>query len=105
MLQEDADPDLVRRVTEEGYGAGLTDEQVQIIGRDPFLIAAALVAPDVRCVITAEVSRPKRVGANRHVPDVCNSMKVPWKDPFALNRELDFSTSWRAKLPVQATTA
>lgn len=97
-LQEDADPDLVRRVTQDGYGNDLTDEQVQIIGRDPFLIAAALASPRDRCVITGEVSKPTRTAHNRKVPDVCNSLGVSWKDPFALNRDLDFSTRWRAKL-------
>ena len=97
-LDEDADVALVRRVIEEGYAVDLDDEEIEIVGRDPFLIAYGLPEPAERCVVTAEVSKPRRMRANRHIPDVCNQLGVQWMDGFALIRSLNFSTSWRAHL-------
>ena len=97
-LDEDADVALVRRVIEEGYAIDLDDEEIEIVGRDPFLIAYGLPDPAERCVVTAEVSKPRRMRANRHIPDVCDQLGVQWMDGFALIRSLNFSTSWRAHL-------
>ena len=95
LFAEDADVALVQRVTDQGYAPDLDDKEIEIVGRDPFLIAAALRSPADRCVVTAEVSKPGRQRANRHVPDVCNSLGVRWMDSFGLIRALNFSTSWR----------
>ncbi|WP_063685478.1 DUF4411 family protein [Bradyrhizobium stylosanthis] len=95
-LDEDVDMDLLRRVTAEGYAPDLNDQELEIIGRDPFLIAHALGAPDQRIVVTAEVSKPSKQRANRKVPDVCNQFGIRPMDSFGLIRALDFSTSWRA---------
>jgi hypothetical protein len=95
LLSEEADIDLIRRVTEEGYAADLTDDEIEQMGRDPFLIAYALAAPAERCVVTTEVSRPSRRRQNRHIPDVCRTMGVSCFDTFQLIRVLGFSTSWQ----------
>lgn len=95
LLAEDADVTLVQHVIDQGYAPDLDDKEIEIVGRDPFLIAAVLRSPANRCVVTAEVSKPGRQRANRHVPDVCNSLGVRWTDSFGLIRLLDFSTSWR----------
>ncbi len=97
LLAEDADVALVQRVIDQGYAPDLDDKEVEIVGRDPFLIAAALHDPTSRSVVTVEVSKPGRQRANRHVPDVCNSLGVRWTDSFGLIRALDFSTSWRRR--------
>ena len=97
-LEEDSDVELVRRVIEGGYAVDLDDEEIEIIGRDPFLIAYGLRDPRGRCVVTAEVSRPGRVRAKRQIPDVCDHHGVQWMDGFGLIRSLNFSTSWRAHL-------
>ena len=94
-LDEEVDIALVQRVINEGYAPDLTDQGVEIIGRDPFLIAYALAAPNDRCVVTNEISKPGKQRANRKVPDVCNQMQVVWMDSFRLIRALNFSTSWR----------
>jgi hypothetical protein len=44
--------------------------------------------------VTAEVSKPTRTGARRHVPDVCGDCGVNWISPVAFIAELDFSTDW-----------
>lgn len=75
-LDEEADVALVRRVIDEGYASDLTDQEVEIMGRDPFLISYALRDPSARCVVTTEVSRPKRMRANRHIPDVCDHLGI-----------------------------
>ena len=55
---------------EEGYAVDLDDEEIEIVGRDPFLIAYGLLDPEESCVVTAELSKPARARANRHIPDV-----------------------------------
>jgi hypothetical protein len=95
LLREDADPELVARIVDEGYAADLTDEEVVRIGRDPFLVAYAAAHPGRRAVVTTEGSRPSRQRANRHVPDVCAQFHVPCYNTFELTRRLDFSTTWR----------
>jgi hypothetical protein len=90
---------LVQRVINEGYAPDLKDHEVEKLGRDPFLISYVLQDISDRCVVTTEVSKPKRQRANRHIPDVCAVMKVQCLDSFALVKALDFSTSWKAAVP------
>ena len=60
LLDEQVRVDLVARVTEQGYADDLTDDEIEKIGRDPFLIAYALADVQNRCVITNERSKPSR---------------------------------------------
>jgi hypothetical protein len=94
LFNEDADVSLVSRVTDGGYAADLTDDEVEKIGRDPFLIAYALASIKDRCIVTTEGSRPSRQRANKHVPDVCNGFGVRCCDTFEFLRDLNFSTKW-----------
>jgi hypothetical protein len=98
LLNEDAEVNFVRAVIVTGYAADLTDEEIEIVGRDPFLISYAMRDLTGRCIVTTEVSKPKRVRANRHVPDICDDLNILWMDGFGLNRALNFSTSWRKRL-------
>jgi len=94
-LGETANMDLVRDCVSRGYAPDLNDSELVEVGNDPFLIAAALVAPHERVVVTTEVSKPTRRRGNRHIPDVCNSLGVQWCDSFAMLRTLGFTTAWR----------
>lgn len=94
LLDEEAEPDLVARVTYGGYTPNPTDDEIVKMGRDPFLISYALKDSKNRCVVTTEVSKPNRVGANRHIPDVCSTFGIRCINNFNLIRELNFSTSW-----------
>lgn len=96
VLDEEAVAGLVTRVTEQGYANNLTDEEIGKIGRDPFLVAYALVDIQNRSVVTTEHSRPSRRRANRKLPDVCNDFNVRCINTFTLIQELDFRTGWRA---------
>ncbi len=96
VFDETVDPALVAKVTELGYANDLTDEEIEKIGRDPFLIAYALADPSNRVVVTTEHSRPSRTRANRHVPDVCRDFGIRSIDTFDFNRELDFRTDWES---------
>jgi hypothetical protein len=96
VLDEMSKPELVRRVVNEGYANDLTDDEVEKIGRDPFLIAYAFENAE-RCVVTTEVSKPKKQRHNRHLPDVCQSLKVLWCGPWELNEKLGFTTGWKAE--------
>ncbi|HTS25518.1 MAG TPA: DUF4411 family protein [Bryobacteraceae bacterium] len=94
-LKETVDPTLVNKVVTEGYAPDLTDDELEEIGRDPFLIAYALAQPNDRCVVTVEVSAPGKQRQNRRVPDVCNTFGVKCQNPFQVYRSLGFSTSWK----------
>ena len=95
LFDEAANADLVRIVVEEGYAPDLTDDEIEQIGRDPFLIAYALSSPSDRCVVTTEVSSVRKRRQNRRVPDVCASLGVTCCDTFAMLRALRFSTNWQ----------
>lgn len=95
LLHEDADPEIVAEVVNLGYAPDLRDDEIANLGRDPFLIAYAVVAPFDRCVVTTEVSKPSRQRANRHIPDVCRDLGVLCCHTFELTRRLNFSTRWR----------
>ncbi len=73
LLDEKLEPGLVQRVIAQGYAPDLTDDEVEQVGRDPFLIAYALAA-EGRCVVTVETSAPKKLRQNRKVPDVCTAV-------------------------------
>jgi len=96
LLQEEVDVSLVSHVIDHGYAADLTDDEVEKIGRDPFLIAYALKDSKNRYVVTTEVSKPSRRRANRHLPDVCKDLTVGCCNTFQFVRALDFSTSWNS---------
>ena len=94
-LKETADPTIVNKVVTEGYAPDLTDDELEEIGRDPFLIAYALIRPNDRCVVTVEVSAPGKQRQNRRVPDVCSTFGVPCQNPFQVYRSLGFNTAWK----------
>ena len=83
-------------MTEERYADDLTEDEVEKIGRDPFLIAYALADAQGRRVVTTERSRTSRIRANRHLPDVSRDFNVRCINTFDLIRELDFRTDWRS---------
>ncbi len=95
LFDEDVNVDLVSRVTDDGYANDLSDDEVEKIGRDPFLVAYALADEGNRGIVTTEVSKPSRQRANRHLPDVCNTFGVPCFNTFQFTRALDFSTRWK----------
>lgn len=97
VLGEEAVVELVARVTEQGYARDLSDMEIEKIGRDPFLVAYALVDRQNRSVVTTEHSSPKKQRANRKLPDVCNDFNVGCIHTFALIQKLDFRTGRRAR--------
>ena len=98
-LDEEVDLAAVQHVLEAGYAPDLTDVELETIGRDPFLMAYALVAPHDRCVVSNEVSKPSAQRANRKVPDVCNQFGLTNCNAMILIRKLDFKTTWAAAQP------
>ena len=95
LLNEESEVSLVSKVIDQGYAANLTDDEIEKIGRDPFLIAYALAAPLGRCVVTTEVSKPSRIRANRKLPDVCDQFNVLHCNTYEFIRNLDFKTKWK----------
>jgi Domain of unknown function (DUF4411) len=94
LFTEEVDPNLVARVTVEGYASDLDEAEQETVGRDPFLIAYAVVAAAERCVVSFEVSAPSKKRANRKVPDVCADFGVKCITLFELINLLDFTTDW-----------
>ena len=94
-LNESVNPLLLDQVIQKGYANDLTEDEIAQIGRDPFLIAYALASPEKRCVVTTEVSKPKRIRQNRHIPDVCATMGVKCCNTFAMTKSLGFKTGWK----------
>lgn len=94
LLDEKVDLGLVQRVISDGYASDLTDDEVEQIGRDPFLIAYGLAAK-LRCVVTVETSKPKMQRHKRKVPDVCKGLGANCCNPFEFNRALGFRTQWK----------
>lgn len=89
VLAETTAREIVQRVISQGYAPDLDDNEIETIGRDPFLVAASISGPD-RVVVTREVSSPRKQRANRKVPDVCATMGVSCISDFDLWRALDF---------------
>ncbi len=94
LLEEEAEQDLVARITYGGYLANPTDDELVKIGRDPFLLSYALKDIKSRSVVTTEVSKPSRIGANRRIPDVCKYFDIRCINNFELIKQLNFSTNW-----------
>jgi hypothetical protein len=90
VLDEPVDMNRVRLVLAHGYAPDLDDVEIEEIGKDPFLIAAALASPE-RVIVTREVSKPTKRRAERRIPDVCNVFGVPVITDFRLYRTLNFS--------------
>lgn len=91
-FDEAVDRSLLQKVVEQ-YAPDLCDEELETLGRDPFLIAHALRDTKQRIVVTNEVSKPRKKRANRHIPDVCNDLNVRHCNTCKLIKELDFRTS------------
>lgn len=94
LLAGDVDQKLVTRATEEGYAPDLNEAELLTVGRDPFLIAYALVSVADRTVVSFETSAPSKQRANRKVPDVCGTFGIRCITLFDLINELDFTTNW-----------
>jgi hypothetical protein len=95
LFNEEAERDLVARITYGGYAANPKDDELVKIGRDPFLISYALKDIEQRCIVTTEVPKPSKKGANRKVPDICNDFGIRCINNFQMFRELNFSTRWK----------
>lgn len=92
LLNEEVDVALVAQIVDKGYAPDLTDDEVEKIGRDPFLVAYGLKDKNNRCLVTTEVSRPSKQRANRKLPDVCKDFGVSCCNTFKFTKELNFST-------------
>jgi hypothetical protein len=94
LFDEAVDATIVQTVVNQGYAPDLTDDELETVGRDPFLIAYALAGTN-RCVVTTEVSSPGKKRQNRKIPDVCKTFGVTCHNPFTVYRNLGFHTQWQ----------
>ena len=94
LLGEASEPRMVNSVIRTGYG-GLNEIELEMAGRDPFLIAYAAQVPGDRTVVSFEVSAPHQKKGKRKIPDACRPLGVPCCNLFAMIEALDFTTDWR----------
>jgi hypothetical protein len=90
VLPERSNLRLVQRVLEVGYAPDLDDVEIEEIGKDPFLVAAALSGSE-RFVVTRESSKKTQTRAKRRLPDVCKALGVKCINDFEAYRRLAFS--------------
>ena len=88
-LDEEVDENILQRVLDHGYGPNLTEDELEEIGRDPFLVAYALMGGS-RTAVTKEISKPSRRRGRTKLPNACDRLHVPWVTDFELYRALDF---------------
>ncbi len=96
LLNKETNSELVSRAIYKGYAPDLTDDELQKLGRDPFLLAYSLEDVDNHCIVTTEVLKPSKQRANRHLPDAASILGIRTINTFKLLRELDFRTDWQA---------
>ncbi len=87
----------VSHAIEAGYAPDLTENELESLRADPFLVAYGVALPGEVTVVTMERSKPSRKRANRHIPDVCDDLRVPCIDTYELLRRLDFRTDWQQR--------
>ena len=94
VFSEKLDRSLYNEVIEIGYGLPLDAPEIEEkIRNDPFLIAYALQGKRIgqdRIVVTREVSKPKKTGVNRKIPDVCNDLEIECITDIECYRALGF---------------
>jgi endo-alpha-1,4-polygalactosaminidase (GH114 family) len=100
LLEEDVNKESVDYVIINGYlGQGeefFSDDEIEEVGKDPFLIAYCLHEPSNRIVVTTEVSKDSLKRSNRKIPDVCKKLKAICISPEKLLKLIEFRTSdWR----------
>lgn len=94
LLDEQPEMSLVNQVISEGYAPDLTVSEMNTIGRDPFMVAHAMVDTERRRVVTFEVSKPSKQRQNRKLPDVCKQFSVQSTNLYRLIRRLEYSDDW-----------
>ena len=90
VLPERSNIALVQKVLALGYAPDLDDVELEEIGKDPFLVAAALLGEE-RFVVTREVSKRTQIRAKRRLPDVCETLGVRSITDFQAYKQLNFS--------------
>lgn len=95
LFDEEVDQMRVAQITYGGYTPQPTEDNLVTMGNDPFLLSYALADTKHRVVVTTEVSKPKRQGANRHIPDVAKDFGIRSINTFQLIHELNFTTNWK----------
>lgn len=89
LLDEEISRDKLEAVLSRGYGMDLSADERARIGNDAALISYAMGCK-CRTIVTKEVSSPKKVRANRRIPDVCGDLGVNCISDYELYEELDF---------------
>lgn len=98
LFDEEVNISFVRKVTKVGYAENLNDIEIEHLGRDPFLIAYAMVDPVNRILVTTENSKPSAQRHNKKIPDVAAKFNIKVINPFRFGHDLGFRTDWHNHL-------
>jgi len=88
LLDEQVDQAAVQQIVNNGYAPNLTDDELEEIGRDPFLIAYALVRQGARTVVTTEVSSPRKHDRTAESPTCAAASMSPFAIPSSCTKHL-----------------
>lgn len=94
VLDEEANPEAIAMVLAMGYGHNLNEDEVELLGRDPFLISYALADPPNRTVVTFEVAAPNQRRGKRKIPDGCAPFGIQCCNLTGFIHARDFTTDW-----------
>ena len=89
ILDPDDSDKLIQKVF-DAYAPNLNVTEIEKIGKDPFLIAAAKYYRAT--VVSKEGSKPSATRANRKIPDICGRLQIKCITDYQLIRDLDFRT-------------
>lgn len=68
-----------------------TEKQIEIMGKDPFLINYCINDIQNRTAVSNEYSKPARKEQNRKIPDVCKNLGINHINMPQLLNDLDFN--------------
>jgi hypothetical protein len=90
LILDPDDSDILVSDVLDLYSTDLKPEDLEKIGADPFLIAAARFYGAT--VVSKEGSKPSKKGANRKIPDICRDFGVQCITDHKLIVDLNFRT-------------
>lgn len=87
ILDSDDSDSLVSKIL-NAYAPDLNLTEINKIGKDPFLIAAAKCYDAT--VVSKEGSKPSATRENQKIPDICDRLQIKCITDYQLIRDLDF---------------
>ena len=91
VFPEEVSRVLVALVIEQGYASDLTEDEIQKLNEDPFIVAYAL-PKEGGAALSRRKGQDQAERGRMHIPDVCDVGVCQQHIP--VHNELDFRTDW-----------